>query len=154
MLGFEVCQVCQRIKQLLCDTVEYPYLSESAAAALRSYREDFAALLRRGNAIQMAADGVRWWTYAGGRINQTLRYAIAEVTGWRVVSDNFRLRFEGDGVSLAAVVDAVEALAVPSFWEDDQLWQRIVARIPPYRFSKFQAALPRDSSSSCSAAIS
>lgn len=139
MLGFEV---CQRIKQLLCETVEYPYLSESAAAALRSYREDFAALLQRGNAIQIAADGVRWWTYAGGRINQTLRYAIAEVTGWKVVSDNFRLRFEGDGVSQAAVVKAIEALAVPSFWEDDKLWQRIVARIPPYRFSKFQAALP------------
>ena len=79
---------------------------------------------------------------AGGRINQTLRYSIAEVTGWKVVSDNFRLRFEGDGVSQAAIVKAIETLAVPSFWEDDKLWQRIVARIPPYRFSKFQAALP------------
>ena len=139
MLGFEV---CQRIKKLLCETTEYPYLADSAVAALQLYREDFAALLQRGNAIQMADDGARWWTYAGGRINQTLRHAIAEMTGWKVVNDNFRLRFEGDGVSHAAVVKAIEALAVPSFWEDAELWQRIVARIPPYRFSKFQAALP------------
>ena len=139
MLGFEV---CQRIKKLLCETTEYPYLADGAAAALKLYREDFAALLQRGNAIQIADDGARWWTYAGGRINQTLRHAIAEMTGWKVVNDNFRLRFEGDGVSHAAVVKAIEALAVPSFWEDAELWQRIVARIPPYRFSKFQAALP------------
>ena len=139
MLGFEV---CQRIKKLLCEATEYPYLADGAAAALKLYREDFAALLQRGNAIQIADDGARWWTYAGGRINQTLRHAIAEMTGWKVINDNFRLRFEGDGVSHAAVVKAIEALAVPSFWEDADLWQRIVARIPPYRFSKFQAALP------------
>jgi hypothetical protein len=64
------------------------------------------------------------------------------MTGWKVVNDNFRLRFEGNGVSHAAVVKAIEALAVPSFWEDADLWQRIVTQIPPYRFSKFQAALP------------
>jgi ATP-dependent Lhr-like helicase len=139
MLGFEV---CQRIKQLLCDPTEYAYLAESAAAALRLYREEFAALLSRGNAIQVAEDGTRWWTHAGGRINQTLRHAIAELTGWKVSADNFRLRFEGSGVSHATVVAAIEALAAPAFWEDAALWQRIVARIPPYRFSKFQAALP------------
>ena len=139
MLGFEV---CQRIKQVLCETTEYPYLSERATAALRDYREDFAALLQRGNALQISNDGVRWWTYAGGRINQTLRHALAELTGWKVTSDNFRLRFEGDGLSQTAVVAALEKLATPALWEDDELWRNIVARIPPYRFSKFQVALP------------
>lgn len=139
MLGFEV---CQRIKKLLCEATEYTYLSESAASALQLYREDFSALLQRGNAIQLSDDGARWWTYAGGRINQTLRHAIAEMTGWKVVNDNFRLRFEGDGVSHEAVTKAITAVADPSFWEDAELWQRIVARIPPHRFSKFQAALP------------
>jgi ATP-dependent Lhr-like helicase len=139
MLGFEV---CQRIKKLLCEPTEYAYLAEPAATALRLYREEFSALLARGNAIQVAEDGTRWWTHAGGRINQTLRHAIAELTGWKVAADNFRLRFEGNGVSYATVVAAIEALAAPAFWEDAALWQRIVARIPPYRFSKFQAALP------------
>jgi len=139
MLGFEI---CQRIKQILCDTTEYPYLSEQAAQALREYREDFAALLQRGNALQLSNDGVRWWTYAGGRINQTLRYAISELTGWKVAADNFHLKFEGDGLSQAAVMEALEKLANPAFWDDDELWRKIVARIPPYRFSKFQSALP------------
>jgi ATP-dependent Lhr-like helicase len=139
MLGFEV---CQRIKRLLCDTTEYPYLSEQAAATLREYREDFAALLQRGNALQISSDGVRWWTYAGGRINQTLKHALEELTGWKIVTDNFHLRFTGDGLSQTAVVAALENLAAPSFWEDDGLWRKIVARIPPYRFSKFQVALP------------
>jgi ATP-dependent Lhr-like helicase len=101
-----------------------------------------AALLGRGNALQLADDGARWWTYAGGRINQTLRHALAERKGWTVGCDNFHLRIAGDGVSHAAVTVAIEALATPAFWDDAELWQRIVARVPTYRLSKFQDALP------------
>ena len=139
MLGFEV---CQRIKQLLCETTEHTYLTESAAAALQLYREDFAALLQRGNAIQMADDGARWWTYAGGRINQTLRHAIAELTGWKVVNDNFRLRFEGDGVSHAAVVKAIERSRSRRSGRTPTLWQRIVARDPAVSVQQVPVGAP------------
>jgi len=139
MLGFEV---CQRIKRVLTETESYSYLSEPAAAAVHDYREDMAALLQRGTALQLAHDGARWWTYAGGRINQTLRYALAELTGWKIVCDNFHLRIEGDGVSHQRVVQAIEQLADPAFWDDAERWTKIVARVPPYRLSKFQDALP------------
>jgi ATP-dependent Lhr-like helicase len=139
MLGFEV---CQRIKRVLTEAESYGYLSEAAAAAVQDHREDMAALLQRGSSLQLAHDGARWWTYAGGRINQTLRYALAELTGWKIVCDNFHLRLEGDGVSHGRVVQAIEQLAEPAFWDDAARWTRIVGRVPPYRLSKFQDALP------------
>lgn len=140
MLGLEV---CQRIRRLLVEEAEPAYLSDDAAVALRMYREDFAALLRRsGHALQLGDDGARWWTFAGGRINHTLKYALTETTGWKIVADNFHLRIEGDGITHGNVEEAILALSVPAFWEDLDVWQRIIAKVPPYRLSKFQPALP------------
>ena len=105
--------------------------------------EEFGILLRQvGHAIFPGEKSLTWWTFAGGRINQTLKYALVELTGWRIISDNLRLRFEGDDVSYAALTRAIAGLADPAFWTDVDLWLRIVAHIPPYRFSKFQPALP------------
>lgn len=140
MLGFEL---CQRIRRVLTDTASYGYLAETAAAAVDMQREEFGELLRQsGHAIVPGDKGLSWWTFAGGKINQTFKHAIGELTGWKVVADNFRLRFEGDDVSYAALTRAIGTMGVPAFWSDVDLWLRIVARIPPYRFSKFQPALP------------
>lgn len=140
MLGFEL---CQRIKQVLTTDATYAYLSEPAAIALAQFRDEYSALVgRTEHAIQEDADGLRWWTYAGGAINQTLKYALAELTGWKVMADSFRLRFEGPDVAIAPLLAAVRRLSEPALWDDLGLWQRILAAIPPYRFSKFQPALP------------
>ena len=135
--------LCQKIKQVLAADTAYAYLADPAAVALAQYRDEFRDLVGRAeHAIQEDADGLRWWTYAGGAINHTLKYALAELTGWKVLADSFRLRFEGDGVATAALLEAVRGLARPALWDDLGLWQRILGRIPPYRFSKFQPALP------------
>ena len=140
MLGFEL---CQRIRRLLVENDQPAYLSDDAALALEGYREDFQALLRRtGHAIQYSDGNALWWTFAGGRINHTLKYALAETTGWKIIADNWHLRIEGDGVSHGTVEDAVLALSAPAFWQDVDMWERIVAKVPPYRLSKFQPALP------------
>ena len=34
-------------------------------------------------------------------MNQALRHALAAVGGWKIIADNFHLRIEGDGASLA-----------------------------------------------------
>lgn len=40
---------------------------------------------------------LRWWTFAGGRINATLRYALEALSpGWKIVPDNFMLKIRGD----------------------------------------------------------
>ncbi len=139
-LGFAL---CQRIKRVLTEETSYGYLSEPAALALAQHRESFAGLLGpERSALQGDQRSWRWWTFAGGAINQTLKYALAVLTGWKIVADSFRLRFEGEGLSELAVRDAVAQLAHPAIWSDVPFWQRVLAQVPPYRLSKFQGALP------------
>ena len=140
MLSFAL---CQRIKRVLIDEPAYGYLSEPAAVALGQYRDDFAGLLGpEGAALQGDQKAWRWWTFAGGAINQTLKYAIAALTGWKIISDSFRLRFEGEDLTEGAVREAVAKLTHPLIWDDLPFWQRVIAQVPPYRLSKFQGALP------------
>lgn len=95
-LGFEV---CQRMKLLLTEIIALPYLEPTAAKALQASRDDMGALLRRPLALQTDDDAAAlWWTFAGGRINQTLKHAMEWSQGWKVSSDNFRLRITGPGV--------------------------------------------------------
>jgi len=82
MLGFEL---CQRIRQVLIEEVDYGYLDPSAAAVLRDAREDLGELLRRRSlAIQAEGGSAVWWTFAGGRINTTLKYLFSITKSWRV----------------------------------------------------------------------
>ena len=140
MLSFAL---SQKIKWLLVEDKTFGYLSEPAAVALAQHRESFAGLLGpSGAALQGDQRSWRWWTFAGGAINQTLKHAITVLTGWKVVADSFRLRFEGEHLSEIAVREAVAKLANPAIWDDVPFWLRVVAQIPPYRLSKFQPALP------------
>lgn len=135
-LGFEL---CQRIKQIHTDTVDYPYLSEPARGVVQEQREELGALLRRpGPAVQLDGSTARWWTFAGGRVNQTLKYGLEILEGWKVVSDNFLVRIEGDGVNHDTVRAAIETLSDRSWWE----MPKLLSRLPEYRLSKFQQCLP------------
>ncbi len=141
LLGFEL---CQRIRRVLTDDAPIAYLADDAAVStLAGYRDDYRALLSRtGHAVQLDAQAARWWTFAGGRINQTLRLALQHTEGWKIVADNFHLRIEGDGLSHTSVESAIHALSQPTFWTDLDAWERILASLPPYRLSKFHEALP------------
>jgi ATP-dependent Lhr-like helicase len=142
-LGFEL---CQRMKRILTDTVQYPYVDEAGLRHLKAKREDLGDLLRGpGPAVQidLSQGGLaRWWTFAGGRINHTLKYGLEVVGGWRVVADNLQLRIEGDGVSHESVREAIATMAEERFWDQPDLRQAVLTRLPGYRLSKFQDCLP------------
>jgi ATP-dependent Lhr-like helicase len=139
LLGYEL---CQRIKRILAEETLYPYVDASAAPLLKSRREDLGATLRRPLAIQNDEGVVHWWTFAGGKINQTLKYALEHARGWEVAADSFAVHVKGAGVSDAALREALRELAEPAFWDDAETWKAILARLPQYRLSKFQDALP------------
>ncbi len=140
MLGPEL---CQRIRQIHTETTRYPYVSEQAHAVIDAARGDLGDLLRRpGPAVQLDDRAARWWTFAGGRVNHTLKYGLEILEGWRVVADNFQLRTEGDGVSHDTVRRAIDKLADPAWWRDPATERAILARLPEYRLSKFQRCLP------------
>lgn len=138
-LGFEL---CQRMKRVLTEGSAHPYVEPSAMTALQARRDDLGELLRRSMALQIDDGSVLWWTFAGGRINQTLKHAMEWSKGWRIVADNFRLRVDGPGASDEAVRLAVGEMASTDFWTRPETGSALLSRLPEYRLSKFQDALP------------
>ncbi len=140
MLGLEL---CQRIRQVLVEDGEFAYLDPAAAAILREAREDLGELLRRRTlAIQAESGTATWWTFAGGRINTTMKYLLGITKSWRVVSDNFLLRIEGDAVTHDAVTAEIDRIVAEQILSSTDTQRRLAAMLPEYRLSKFQAALP------------
>jgi ATP-dependent Lhr-like helicase len=137
-------EVCKQIRALLESDVRPTYLNEPAFTALRMIREDLGPLLRhQGAALQLDSDGNSiWWTFAGGRINHTLKYALEVSQGWKVVADNFFVKLSGAGITHQTVAKALVEVAQSAFWDDAGRRKALQSRIPPYRLSKFQDALP------------
>jgi ATP-dependent Lhr-like helicase len=139
-LGFEV---CQRIRRTLVDTVRYPYVDDPAHHHIDEKRGDLGELLRRtGHAIQLDGGAVHWWTFAGGRVNHTLKYGFEVLEGWKAVADNFQLRIEGDGIGHESVRRAIGRMANADFWTERDTRRAVLSRLPDYRLSKFQDCLP------------
>ena len=139
-LGYEV---CQEMKAVLMSDEDYPYLDAKAKASLAEWRGDLGQLLRRSvEPMQFDGTTLTWWTFAGGRINQTLKYALEWQGGWKVVPDNFALKVQGDGLAMAQFERVLEALRAPGFWERTETRRHLLTTVPQYRLSKFQRVLP------------
>ncbi|KYF68128.1 DEAD/DEAH box helicase [Sorangium cellulosum] len=140
LLGFEL---CQRMKRVLTESVRYPYVDARGMQHIEEKREDLGDLLRRpGHAVQVDGSVARWWTFAGGRVNHTLKYGFEVAEGWKVVADNFQLRIEGDGIGHESVRGTIARMSSPAFWDAPDMRQAVLARLPGYRLSKFQDCLP------------
>jgi ATP-dependent Lhr-like helicase len=140
LLGFAL---CREIAALLAAEAPIPCADAPATGQIAIWRTARGPLLRcREPWLAVEAGRVVWWTFAGGRINHTLKYGLLVLTDWQVVCDNFALRVEGESASLGALSEAVRTLRAPGFWEQETVWERILEKLPNYRLSKFQRALP------------
>ena len=139
-LGLEV---CQKTLDVLRGDEAYSYLHADAAAVLARRREAFAGVLSERGGIEFEDGELRWWTFAGGRINATLRHALEAVGGdWKVVTDNFLVRVRGEHLGVKELREALVKLREPAFWEDARLWAQVAGALPDYRLSKFQPLMP------------
>ncbi len=154
-LGFDL---CKKILGVLSSEEVYPYLHADSAAVLAQQRLLFEDVLsgpagversaergveRGAERVEIVDDELRWWTFAGGRINATLRHALAAVGGdWKIVPDNFMVKVTGAHLDREAFAEALSKLRAPGFWEDTALWDAIAASLPDYRLSKFQPLMP------------
>ncbi|MBL8783835.1 MAG: DEAD/DEAH box helicase, partial [Deltaproteobacteria bacterium] len=139
-LGFEVCQAMLAVT--LSDG-PIPWLSPAAMEKIQEWRDSLDGVDVRGGLVG-SGDGVRWWTFAGGRINQTLKLVVSALRStWSVSADNLGVRIRSDGgVVHGDVRTLVEQLADPETWESESLWAEVAARLPNYRLSKFQVLMP------------
>ena len=101
------------------------------------------SVLRSRDRVEIVDGEIRWWTFAGGRINATLRYALESLSrGWKVIPDNFAIKVRGEQLTIDAFREALLALADVELWENDTLWTTVAASLPNYRLSKFQPLMP------------
>jgi ATP-dependent Lhr-like helicase len=134
----------RKIRGLLTSADSYAYLSEAAAAVLADQRSFFSGLLLEEPArVQLENGEIRWWTFAGGRINSTLRYALtALVPGAQIIPDNFHLKVRGEALTAGVFEEACGVLRGSLFWQDQARWQGVLGSLPGYRLSKFQPLMP------------
>lgn len=136
-------ELCQRMRRILGGDQPFPYLHNSAVEALDGLREALGELAASDDpALEAESGRAAWWTFAGGRINHTLRYGLEVLRGWEIVADNLMLRIEGDTVSETAVLGAITEMSAPGFWDRADVWEAVLEKLPAYRLSKFQRALP------------
>ena len=139
-LSFEL---CKQIREILMTDAEYPYINAALAAALSDWRDELGESLQRSPLAVVFEDGqAHAWTFAGGRINRTLRYVFEHVGRFKVTSDNFQIKMEGDNLTHDAIFKIIDQMRSPSFWVDQSLWGPVAGGLPEYRLSKFQRALP------------
>jgi ATP-dependent Lhr-like helicase len=140
ILGFEL---CQKVEQLLINNDDIPYIDHTSCIALQAMRENLGPLLQRtGYSIQMEPERALWWTFAGGQINHTLKYGIELQRDLKVVADNFHLKIEGTDLNFKNIENTISQMARLEFWKDKETQEQIFQKLPDYRLSKFQLALP------------
>ncbi|HPA50364.1 MAG TPA: DEAD/DEAH box helicase [Thermoanaerobaculia bacterium] len=136
-------EVCARIRRLLTEEAEPEYLAPAARRALALLREDRGTVLAQsGMPLLPGSEAVRALTYAGGRVNYTLKAVLESLHLVRVVADNFEIRVEGSTATREAVESTLRAIAVPGYFDDAERVERLRAGLPPFRLSKFQPLLP------------
>ncbi|MCC6811542.1 MAG: DEAD/DEAH box helicase [Deltaproteobacteria bacterium] len=138
-LGYDV---CQKVLDVLTSSDEPAYLDADALASLRAQRAAHAGTLRpRIGGIDVTSDEILWWTFAGGRINTTLRHALAALNpSWTIVPDNFVVKIRG-GMQ-GELQDSIRRMRDPGFWTDETFWRGVSMGLPGYRLSKFQPLVP------------
>jgi ATP-dependent Lhr-like helicase len=141
-IGREVCEAI--LGWLASSDKDSQALTPQAREALAEWRAEASEVLEPGRGGLQASDReISWWTFAGGRINSTLRSALAAVGGdWKISADNFRLRVQGEHVDERTFKAALERLDEPDFWLDEKLWAEVAEGLPSYRLSKFQPLMP------------
>jgi ATP-dependent helicase Lhr and Lhr-like helicase len=136
--------ITRAILDILTNDQRYPYLDPAADHALREQRDSLRGILtpERGG-IEVDTSEIRWWTFAGGHINTTLRYAIHTIRPqWTITPDNFMLRIRGPDLNVPTFRATLDRLQEPDLWEDNDRWSTIAASLPSYRLSKFQPLMP------------
>lgn len=143
LLGYDI---CQKTAAILQSDALLPYLDTAAQDALAATRDDLGVQLQKGGGTCLQYEGERllWWTFAGGQINHTLKYGLQYGHDWKIVTDNFRLKIEGDSLGPATFGLAMRRLRDERFWNDPSTQRFILSQLPNYRLSKFQDALPSD----------
>ena len=140
MLDILSWEICQEIASILGSNDDIQYLDPDAQIDLANCRIDLGR--HTGNSIYWEADLITWWTFAGLRINQTLKYGLEYLCNWDITVDNFNVSIEVDNLDRSELNMAIEEIIKPEFWTSPVIQNYLLDKLPNYRLSKFQQVLP------------
>jgi ATP-dependent helicase Lhr and Lhr-like helicase len=136
-------QICQEIAAVLRVDEAVAYLDEPTQQALTACRSEQRPTLTQP--LTWASEKkATLWTYAGGKINRTLKYALEHHWGWQVSANNFQITLTGEHLTPTTLQKALKEVCQPAFWQSPETQAFLLERLPNYRFSKFQRVLPPD----------
>ena len=135
--------VCREMAAILTDNRPLGFLDPDALASVTELRQDFGPGLARHHwSLRLSPKGESLITFAGGAVNQTLKYGLHILKNWSCSVDNFRVRL-ADHTTHEELREALDRLTEISFWEAPETQDRLLNSMPEYRLSKFQQVLPR-----------
>lgn len=141
-LGYQLCRMKRRI---LISHDQLPYLQDDGQEYLQELRDDQGQFLTSAFAPAEADEkGIAWWTYAGGYVNNTLRYALLAEFGERAqvqATDEF-VRIVSESIPESEFWTLVDRMGHEQYWRRPDFLDQIIAMLPDYRLSKFQHHLP------------
>jgi ATP-dependent Lhr-like helicase len=125
--------LCQKIRELLTGDEPLPFLDEKGQRLLNFLREQWQPVLEQAPVnLQVRTPGHRLFTFAGGKINQTLALLWQQVHNLRPTFNNFYLHF---GEEFGDLESIMRRLRDPAEIDLGPL-------LPPLQLGKFQQYLP------------
>lgn len=141
LLSFEI---CQQIAEVLKEDTTISYIDGIAQNFVNEWRKDLAFSLNQpGLVLRIEPEQVLWWTFAGGKINNTIKYGLLFQQDWKIIVDNFRIRIQGSGINSDSLKQAILQMSYQNFWNSFLMIDFLQDQLPEYRLSKFQLALPK-----------
>lgn len=136
-------ELTRKKRDILVGEDEAPFLSDDARVWLGSLRSGKGAALAKAFApIEQDEKGLQWHTWAGGRVNNTIRHALKLELATEVQATDDTVRIVSESVSWNDFCAAIEKIECPGYWSDPSLLSSIMKQLPDWRLSKFQAYLP------------
>ena len=125
--------LCQKIRELLTGDEPLTFLDEKGRRLLNFLREQWQPVLEQAPVnLQVRTPGHRLFTFAGGKINQTLALLWQQVHNLRPTFNNFYLHF---GEEFSDLESIMRRLRDPAEIDLGPL-------LPPLQLGKFQQYLP------------
>lgn len=125
--------LCQKMRELLVEDGPLPFLDEKGQRLLNFLREQWQPVLEQAPVnLQVRTPGHRLFTFAGGRINQTLALLWQQVHNLRPTFNNFYLHFGEEFGDLESIMRRLR----------DPAEMDLSTLLPPLQLGKFQQYLP------------
>ena len=126
-------RLCQTMRDLLTGAEPLPFLDSKGERLLQALRDLWQPVLQQAPVnLQVRSAGFRLFTFAGGRINQTLALLWEQLHGVRPTFNNFYLHFAEDYGDLESIMRRLQ----------DPLPLELESLIPKLQLGKFQQFLP------------